>query len=65
MAYPWATDVTPTSFDITRPDLIRSAVEGVEAIVYLVHSMTSEDFVGQVGTRPGDDAHAGAATDPA
>lgn len=43
--YPWAGQVTPRLFDITKPDLIASAVEGVDAVVYLVHSMTSDDFV--------------------
>ncbi|SDS99041.1 Uncharacterized conserved protein YbjT, contains NAD(P)-binding and DUF2867 domains [Nocardioides scoriae] len=43
--YPWADDVTTRHFDITDPELVRSAVEGVDAVVYLVHSMESEDFV--------------------
>lgn len=43
--YPWSDDVTPRLFDIEKPDLISSAVEGMDAVVYLVHSMTSENFV--------------------
>lgn len=43
--YPWAGDVTPRLFDIEDPGLIRSGVQGMEAVVYLVHSMESDDFV--------------------
>lgn len=43
--FPWAEDVTPRPFDITEPDLIRSALEGMDAVVYLIHSMDSQDFV--------------------
>ena len=43
--FPWADRVTPTRFDITEPDLVRSAVQDADAVVYLVHSMESQDFV--------------------
>lgn len=43
--YPWGDQVTPRHFDIEDPEAIRSGVAGMEAVVYLVHSMESEDFV--------------------
>ena len=43
--FTWADEVTERLFDIERPDLIKSAVVGMDAVVYLVHSMESEDFV--------------------
>ena len=43
--FAWSGDVTERLFDIEKPDLIRSSVEGIDAVVYLVHSMESEDFV--------------------
>ena len=43
--YPWGGDVEARVFDIDDDDLVRSAVVGVDAVVYLVHSMESEDFV--------------------
>lgn len=43
--YPWDDRVETREFDIEDDALIRSAVEGVDAVVYLVHSMDSEDFV--------------------
>ncbi|MET0998162.1 MAG: NAD(P)H-binding protein [Marmoricola sp.] len=43
--HPWAEDVTPRPFDIEDPELIRSGVFGMDAVIYLVHSMESEDFV--------------------
>lgn len=43
--YPWGAEVTPRPFDITDDGLVRSAVSGIEAVIYLVHSMESEDFV--------------------
>ncbi len=43
--YPWGSDVEARPFDIDDDDLIAAAVEGVDAVVYLVHSMASEDFV--------------------
>ena len=43
--YPWSDDVTCRELDIEDDDLVASAVEGVDAVVYLVHSMASDDFV--------------------
>ena len=43
--YPWHHDVETREFDITDDDLIASAVQGVDVVVYLVHSMGDEDFV--------------------
>ena len=43
--YPWGRDVTQRLFDIQDPGLIRSGVTGMDAVVYLVHSMESDDFV--------------------
>ncbi len=44
-AFAWADRVDTALFDIERPELVRSAVDGVEAVFYLVHSMASDDFV--------------------
>lgn len=44
-AYPWAPDVDTRRFDVEDDSLVRSAVEGMDAVVYLVHSMDSADFV--------------------
>lgn len=43
--FPWADDVRARAFDVEDDDAVRAAVEGVDAVVYLVHSMESEDFV--------------------
>ncbi len=43
--YPWDDEVETREFDIEDEDLVRSAVDGVEAVIYLVHSMGSDDFV--------------------
>ncbi len=43
--YPWDDDVETREFDITDDDLVARAVQGVDTVVYLVHSMESEDFV--------------------
>ncbi|ROR89281.1 NAD(P)H-binding protein [Nocardioides aurantiacus] len=43
--YPWAGDVELTRFDITEPDLVRQAVRGMDAVVYLIHSLDSDDFL--------------------
>lgn len=43
--FPWADDVELTRFDITEPDLVREAVQGMDAVVYLIHSLDSEDFL--------------------
>ncbi len=42
--YPWGSEVTPRPFDIEDPALISSAIEGVDAVIYLVHSMEDDDF---------------------
>lgn len=43
--YPWSDQVAVAEFDIADEDKIAAAVEGVDAVVYLVHSMADEDFV--------------------
>ena len=43
--YPWGSEVETRRFDITDDDLVRSAVAGVDAVVYLVHSLEDDDFV--------------------
>lgn len=43
--FPWVDDVELTRFDITEPDLVREAVQGMDAVVYLIHSLDSEDFL--------------------
>ncbi|QWC85589.1 NAD(P)H-binding protein [Nocardioidaceae bacterium] len=43
--YPWDDGVETREFDIADEDLIASAIEGVDVVVYLVHSMDDEDFV--------------------
>lgn len=43
--YPWHDAVETRPFDVADDDLIASAVEGVDVVVYLVHSMGDEDFV--------------------
>lgn len=45
--YPWGEDVETREFDVDDDDLVRSAVEGVDAVVYLVHSMEDDDFMQQ------------------
>ena len=57
-AYPWADDVTTRRFDITDPALVAEAVEGMDAVVYLVHSMASRDFVRQDREAAGSTARA-------
>ncbi len=42
--YPWDGKVDTRRFDIEDADLVREAVEGVDVVVYLVHSLESEDF---------------------
>ena len=44
-AHAWRDEVTPRLFDIEDPPLIRSAVVGMDAVIYLVHSMEDGDFV--------------------
>ncbi len=43
--YPWDDEVETRELDIEDDELVGSAVAGVDAVVYLVHSMGSEDFV--------------------
>ncbi|GAB3667611.1 hypothetical protein GCM10027596_36910 [Nocardioides korecus] len=43
--FAWSGEVTERLFDLDEPDLIRSSVEGIDAVLYLVHSMDSTDFV--------------------
>lgn len=43
--FPWVDDVELTRFDITDPDLVRDAVQGMDAVVYLIHSLDSDDFM--------------------
>lgn len=43
--YPWGDDVETRVFDITDDELVRQAVDGMDAVVYLVHSLQSDDFV--------------------
>jgi uncharacterized protein YbjT (DUF2867 family) len=43
--YPWSDDVTERLFDIDDPALIRSGIDGMEAVVYLVHSLAGGDFI--------------------
>lgn len=43
--YPWDDEVETREFDIEDEALVRSAVDGVDAVIYLVHSMGSDDFV--------------------
>ena len=43
--YPWGPHVEARAFDIEDDDLVADAVVGVDAVVYLVHSMESDDFV--------------------
>ena len=43
--YPWDDDVETRVFDVEDDDTVREAVTGVDAVVYLVHSMEDDDFV--------------------
>lgn len=43
--YPWSGEVEVRRFDVEDDDLVARAVRGVDAVVYLVHSMESTDFV--------------------
>jgi uncharacterized protein YbjT (DUF2867 family) len=43
--YVWADDVSTAHFDITDEASFASATSGVDAVVYLVHSMGEGDFV--------------------
>lgn len=44
-AFAWSDDVEVREFDIEDDALVAAAVDGVDAVVYLVHSMAREDFV--------------------
>lgn len=43
--YPWGDDVEARVFDVEDDASVRAAVRGVDAVIYLVHSMESDDFV--------------------
>lgn len=43
--YPWCEQVTHREFDVEDEDLIAAAVDGADAVIYLVHSMGDKDFV--------------------
>ena len=42
--YPWDDEVETRELDIGDDEQVAQAVDGVDAVVYLVHSMESEDF---------------------
>ena len=42
--YWWSDQVTPVDLDVNDPDVCRAAVEGVDAVVYLVHGLSGDDF---------------------
>lgn len=44
-AFPWVDDVTLRRVDVEDDELVSAAVDGVDAVVYLIHSMDSDDFV--------------------
>jgi uncharacterized protein YbjT (DUF2867 family) len=43
--FAWAPDVSIVELDITEEQTVLDAVEGMDAVVYLVHSMEGADFV--------------------
>jgi len=43
--FAWAPDVETVPFDVTDEQSVLDAVEGADAVVYLVHSMEGDDFV--------------------
>jgi uncharacterized protein YbjT (DUF2867 family) len=43
--FPWGDHVEARVFDIEDDELVGAAVEGADVVIYLVHSMESEDFV--------------------
>jgi uncharacterized protein YbjT (DUF2867 family) len=43
--FAWAPDVETVAFDVSDEQSVLDAVEGVDAVVYLVHSMEGPDFV--------------------
>ena len=42
--YWWSDRVTPVDLDVNDPAVCRRAVEGVDAVVYLVHGLSGDDF---------------------
>lgn len=42
--FPWANEVETREFNLEDDVLVLEAVEHIEAVIYLVHSMTSDDF---------------------
>ncbi len=42
--YFWADQVTPVDLDVNDPESCRAAAEGVDAVVYLVHGLSGDDF---------------------
>jgi uncharacterized protein YbjT (DUF2867 family) len=43
--FPWGAEVEARPFDIEDDELVAQAVAGVDAVVYLVHSLESDDFL--------------------
>ncbi|MGI9158068.1 MAG: NAD(P)H-binding protein [Marmoricola sp.] len=43
--FAWGPDVTPVAFDVDDEESVRAATAGVDAMVYLVHSLDLRDFV--------------------
>ncbi len=43
--FAWAPEVRAVEFDVTDERLVLEAVDGMDAVIYLVHSMEGEDFV--------------------
>ncbi|MEJ7833671.1 MAG: NAD(P)H-binding protein [Nocardioides sp.] len=43
--FAWSERVTPLELDVGDDHLVETAVKGVDAVIYLVHSMSSRDFV--------------------
>lgn len=43
--FPWRDDVSVAAMDVGDPDQVMAAVEGSEAVYYLVHGMGGADFV--------------------
>lgn len=42
--YAWDGDVETRTMDVSAPDQVAAAVAGVDAVIYLVHSMDTDDF---------------------
>src|SRR5690242_18081656 len=43
--FAWAPEVRKVELDVSDQDSVARAVSGVEAVVYLIHSLDGEDFV--------------------